>query len=338
MIRILLFVFALTVSAQAQDCVFSGPPSPASPNHTSAFFVETGSGSTNFRYQILVSGQVFQGVPTFIRDLFVAVPAGWKQVRYESLTIAIGQTTANALNASFASNVTGPMQTVLHVDDHVKQYGPGPVWSSLGLQEGFWFNPALGNLLVDVVALGTTSLGGLYFDDLAASNSGTPLGVRASWSAAPPVSGIGQVNVPVLRFCTNAATATALGQGCDGVGQAAPVLGLTGLPTLGGQSTFWLSTTVPNGLALLAFGETAAPPFPVDLGILGATGCQQYFSVTSLVGVTTNSFGIGSHTVSVPNQTALVGFIVLGQFAALAPGANSLNILTSNYGRIQVGL
>lgn len=48
--------------------------------------------------------------------------------------------------------------------------------------------------------------------------------------------------------------------------------------------------------------------------------------------------GIASHSIAIPASPGVLGQVVLGQFAALVPGANPGSILTSSYGRLLVGL
>jgi len=276
-------------------------------------------------------------VPTLIRDVSIANRSGWSTWHYDQLEVRFGMATVNSLSNTFTENVTSPMTTVLHRNDHTVTYGLGETWSPLGLDEGFWFHPAQGKLLIEVVVRHPEELAQAGFADLQASTTFLTSGRRASFTLNPPTTG-GSTFVPGFRFCTDQGTLSTFGVGCAVAGYDAPVLGLSGSPMPGGASTFWLSTTIPNGLALLLFGEQASFAFPVDLASIGAPGCLQYLAATSSLGITTNGLGIGSHTIQIPNNQALVGTIVLGQFANLTPGANARNVLTSNYGRLQVGL
>jgi hypothetical protein len=94
----------------------------------------------------------------------------------------------------------------------------------------------------------------------------------------------------------------------------------------------------PSTFAVLAFGDNSGAPYPMDLAVLGAPGCQLYFDQSLVIGVGVDGMGIASHNIAIPDTPGVLGQIVLGQFAALVPGANPGSILTSNYGRLLVGL
>lgn len=70
---------------------------------------------------------------------------------------------------------------------------------------------------------------------------------------------------------------------------------------------------------------------------LGAPGCRQYIPFTVVSPMITNGLGVGQHVLTIPNQAGLIGVIVLGQYATLLPSANTLGVVTSNYGRALVG-
>jgi len=106
-------------------------------------------------------------------------------------------------------------------------------------------------------------------------------------------------------------------------------LGSSGRPQLG--TTISLnSTNVPagSGLVILAMGLTEYTA-GLSLAGIGMPTCFQYTSLgTSLIAVP--SGGSASQPINVPSNAGLAGLVVLTQSAALAPGANTLGLLSSN--------
>lgn len=320
----------------AQECVEIGPEPGAGPGGGWLPRISSTGAAVHWRKQVLIPDVWFANVPMLIRDVAVGNEYGWLAMEYGQLEVRMGHTSVQTLDYMFANNITSPMQLVLDVDDHRVMFGPGPMWCALGLQDAFQFVPGQGNLLIDFRIVGSTMVGGSVSHSWSKATLSTDYDVAVSqFSTSPPLTSSGESKV-ALRLCADRAWTNVFGSGCGGA--AAPILGLSGDPRLGGSVGFWLSNAGAGLPAALAFGSDNSPPFPFDLGLAGAPGCRQYFGVSSLVGVVANASGFGSHFVQVPVNQALVGAVVFGQYAALAPGANSLGLRTSAYGRIQVGL
>ena len=71
-------------------------------------------------------------------------------------------------------------------------------------------------------------------------------------------------------------------------------------------------------------------PLPLDLSILGMTGCLLHHS-GELLGLTTATDGnVERLALPLPNQPILLGVSIYVQAYAFAPGANPLQVITSN--------
>jgi hypothetical protein len=117
-------------------------------------------------------------------------------------------------------------------------------------------------------------------------------------------------------------------------GHESAVLSLAlGLMFVGGTLWHDRGTMIRTGLVLFALlGSAAAQTCTF-------TGPGEITSVSPSSNGQPFLVGVGcAHAVSIPSTSALIGSIALGQFATLYPGANSLGLLTSNYGRLLVGL
>lgn len=334
-----LFVVGLLCglsSLTAQNCVEIGPAPGGGIGGEWLPIVSSTGQAVHWRRQVLIPAIWFANVPTLIRDVAVGNEYGWVTMEYGQLQVRMGHTSVQNLNFQFANNITSQMQLVLDVNDHRTTYGPGPVWSELGLQQPFQFVPGQGNLLIDFTIVGSTKIANSALFSWTKTYSNGDYDVAESqFSTTPPQTSSGGSRA-TLRLCTDRSWANVFGSGCGGALE--PMLGVSGDPKLGGSVSFWLSNAGSGLPAVLAFGFDNSPPFPIDLGVVGAPGCRQYFAISNVDGLLTNGFGFGSHTIQVPVNQALVGAVVLGQFAALAPGANALGLRTSAYGRIQVGL
>lgn len=333
--RELAFVVVAAVVGQlpAQTCVHSWGTGPTTPPAAQggSFRVLTGQYE---RSHIRVPEVVFQNVPTLIREMSVTREGGWTQWRFDELIVRMGQTTVTTLNGPFVQNITSPLQDVLHVSDHDWLMGIGPDWIPLGLQQPFLFVPGQGHLLIEIVMVGAVLVQNVgQSSQLAGSHSGE----RTVGSGATlPVAGNNSQRIR-LRFCVDQPESMLLGSACGGATSQPPLLGLAGVPSLGGQTTFWLSNAPPGSVAFLAFGFENLPPFPLDLTPLGAPGCRQYFDIAFTTAIGTDPLGIAAHPLSIPANQTLVGLNVYGQYGTLVPGSNALGVLTSNYGRLLLG-
>jgi hypothetical protein len=326
----------------AQNCVYTFGDDPAHPLSatTSDIFPQGPNVGAPFnqqvvRHHIRVPEYVFQNVPTTIHEMAFGVKLGIRTLHFTDLTIRMGHTTAPLGNNLFSQNITSPLTDVLVVHDHTWIEGNGPTWVPLGLQHSFQFLPGRGDLLIEILANGTnmTANNFTFTGCLAApigdwGVGGGPTLPNAITSGGPP---------PALRLCVDRAEVTLHGATCEGTPGSTPLLGVTGRPTLGSATTFWLSDAMPNGFAALVYGFNNAPPFPIDLTSQGAPGCRQYFNMAFNEFVLTNPSGIGAHVLQIPNSPAATGLVLYTQYFAFDPAGNALGITTSNYARLLLG-
>ena len=327
----------------AQNCVYTfgdDPAHPLNPNG-SELFPQGGNVSAPFnqpivRYHIRVPEYVFQNVPTLINEMAFGVKLGTRTLHFTDLTIRMGHTTASNGNNQFSQNITSPLTDVLVVHDHTWIQGNGPTWVPLGLQHSFQFIPGRGDLLIEMVASGTTMIANNFtFTSCLAAPIGS-MGVGGG-ATLPNAITSSTSTPPALRLCVDRAEFALHGTTCEGTPGSTPLLGVTGRPTLGSATTLWLSDALPNGFAALAYGFNNAPPFPTDLTSQGAPGCRQYFNIAWNEFVLTNPVGIGSHVLQIPNSPAATGLVLYGQYFAFDSVGNALGITASNYARLLLG-
>ena len=318
----------------AQTCLYTWGSDPGVAGSGANLLDPAGTGNV-LRRQLLVPAVVFQNVPTRITELSGAsVPAGYRRVRFDELTIRMGHTSAAQLSTTFAQNITSPLQTVLSVRDHVWFDGFGPAWVPVGLQTPFLFLPGSGNLLIEVVVMGGQTLETVASQ----ANTGAQIG---SFITAPgqtiPTTGTPSAT-PRLRLCVDRAESMLLGESCPGSGTSTPLLGVSGRPLLGSAPMIWLSDAPANAIAACAFGFDSASPYPINLTPLGAPGCRQYFAMAFADLVLADALGVAQKAVSIPNSQSAIGFAFYAQYYVLDPPANPLDLTASNYARFLVGL
>jgi hypothetical protein len=111
------------------------------------------------------------------------------------------------------------------------------------------------------------------------------------------------------------------------------------LPILGttfNQIVSNIPITAPIGFVILGF--TSFAPAGVDLTGLGAPGCKQWQSIDAdvlffVAGSPTHTFGL-----AIPNNVVFAGTVIFTQGAVLSPGINPLGVISSNGGRMSVGV
>ncbi|MDA0932559.1 MAG: S8 family serine peptidase [Planctomycetota bacterium] len=111
-------------------------------------------------------------------------------------------------------------------------------------------------------------------------------------------------------------------------------LGASAPPRIGTTITMSLGQ-IPAGAAssVLSFGFVQTS---VDLTQIGMEGCTQLTPSTIVVPMTTQGSGAQTN-VAIPNDTNLLGNVLYTQGSVIAPGANTLGILTSNGGALVFG-
>jgi hypothetical protein len=164
--------------------------------------------------------------------------------------------------------------------------------------------------------------------------------IRSTCSQSGYVSGGDQIMVNAMLAVATGATFGPYGAGCTGslgvpawssISNSRPVLGTTLNTEI---------TNVPNGLAVLGLGvsntASGALTLPFDLTVIGMTGCT--LLADPLVSqVVSGSPPTVTWSLAVPNDPALIGFVLFGQAFPLDPAANPFGFTASNAARIKVG-
>ena len=330
-------VLALASGATAQNCVYLPSNTPTGNCNVIPFGDNTGSSTwLNQRCQIFVPKTSIGAAPYIIRSLAFA-SCGTGQRTFDSLKITFDHIAAPTLSNTFASNLSASAQLVLDVAGYGWENSVG-LWSSIGLQNSFLFDPALGNLVIDIEARGgrltpTTSPAGF------AGSSGFQRVYAFGWTGSPPASGSSDQAGLKVQLCADLAYATPFGAGCKGGNSLVPALGYPVAPKLG-ASTFSidLAQAAASSVAFLLFGVTnAAPGLPIDLTVINMPGCTLYVSQDIVIPFATSAAGAGSVPLPIANSAALIGVRVFNQSFVVDPGANGLGFAASNPGWFLVG-
>ncbi len=157
--------------------------------------------------------------------------------------------------------------------------------------------------------------GGLTAPPLAVSNETWELGLAPTALVSTYGSGCG---LPPL--------------GCAAFGGSRPLLGSTHLSEV---------SNVPAGLALMALGLSDAflGPFPLPLPLdgFGMTGCTLFHDAIVSELCSNVGSGLAQHGVAIPNNPALMNFVLFIQAWALAPGMNPGGVIVSNAMQLTIG-
>lgn len=90
----------------------------------------------------------------------------------------------------------------------------------------------------------------------------------------------------------------------------------------------------PTGLTAVTLGldnqMAGGQPLPIDLAAFGMPGCQLYHSAEAIGPILTIVGGKRVFTALLPSQPSLLSRSIFVQAYAFAPGANPLQVITSN--------
>ncbi|MGA1523509.1 MAG: DUF1681 domain-containing protein, partial [Planctomycetota bacterium] len=78
-------------------------------------------------------------------------------------------------------------------------------------------------------------------------------------------------------------------------------------------------------------------PLPIDLGTLGAPGCQIHVDLVALGAAATDGLGFARQSLTLPVQGGLVGQTFYAQWLVLSPAANTLGLVTSAGAACRIG-
>jgi len=134
---------------------------------------------------------------------------------------------------------------------------------------------------------------------------------------------------------------TTFGTACRGSNAQLPAIGYSIVPTIGQSYSMTLTSGPSTQPAFLGFGVSTTNwlgySLPLSLTPYNAPSCTLYIDLPYLIPTTTNTAGSASSSISVPNNSGLVGQFTLHQWIALDPAANGLGLILSNAAKATVG-
>ncbi len=119
-------------------------------------------------------------------------------------------------------------------------------------------------------------------------------------------------------------------------------IGAATMPEINKSFDVTLAGGSPKSSAYLFFGASntalAALPLPFDLGLIGAPGCMILASADAASSpIVVDVTGAATFSMIIPSNGSLVGSTFYLQWLNLDPGANALNVITSNGGEAKIG-
>ncbi len=291
--------------------------------------------------QLLVPVADLPAVPSLLQDIaFLPLlnNGAFGVYHYDRLIVTLAQTPAATLSTTFAANLTVSPAVVLDVADHywTPNGHSDPVrWpAAIGIDTPYFFDPALGNLVIDLEVHGGAQTVGTGFYGFLRSTTQTV--AAFGWSGTPPVTGAAQTAGLTVIVMRDRANFEEMGRPClTSQGQRPFLFDQTfGQPILGQSQRFDLEDGLPNGLAVLV-GGLARLPF--DLGALGASGCVLHTTPDATLAVVLDATGGTTQSLALPAASALVGVRAWFQFAFHDPAANALGVTTSSCVRLLLG-
>ena len=250
---------------------------------------------------------------------------------FQSLKITMAHI-QGPMTATFATNLGANPIVVLDVRDFSWPQ-TADTWNMLPLAVPFPYDPAQGDLVVEILAMGVGQPN--------VSSAGMHRGDRqrlyaTGWAGTPPASGSTGAAAAKMSACINTAGTTTFGRAC--ASSAGPLaLSYSGTSQLGQVLNVDMANGRPSFPAFAITGTTIAPPFPIDLAGLGAPGC--FLHTDQLVVLATATSGTGTATIPlpIPNNPTLMGLMLFNQYGHLDPLANTLGFAFSNGGWFAVG-
>lgn len=127
-----------------------------------------------------------------------------------------------------------------------------------------------------------------------------------------------------------------------GQNNAVPRLSAPNLPETGQPFVLDISRAAANNAGEILFGQSTSVsgggvPLPRDLASLGAPGCLQLVSYDSGLPVLTDANGSAQVSLTIPNDRALIGFVMHAQCAIWDAGANAFGVALTSAVTAQVG-
>jgi len=286
-------------------------------------------GQTSAIYQCLATASQL-GSPTVLNicDLAFA-PCNSTTIRFKTIEITIGQTTATSLNTTFSSNLVSNVKTVFKATDYV--WGvTANTWNRIGLDNSYLYLSTGGNIVVQIVFTGASGGTSMHRDTM-------PRAYALNWSGTTPPTAATGTSAAALKweFVVTGADVSTFGAGCMGSNNQVPALSFTGTGQNGTSLSINLANALPNAGFLLAVNLSRLEP-PLDLAVFGAPGCRMYVKNLVTFAGACNSSGTFSLTGKIPSDSPRCTPIYM-QFFPYDKSANALGVTSSNFGRFLAG-
>ncbi len=242
--------------------------------------------------------------------------AGYSSAVFPNVTVSVGYSNnaANGMTTSFAGNASSPMAVVyqgaLTLNPVAAPMGSGPLaWSiSIPFTKAFVYNPALGNLLVDLVSdNGASTRTGWSVDTLQAGGSHHVYGTGGT------LSGHDRLGLVVNT----------------GISSHTP----------GGKIEIAATTSFNSYVGEMLVGFRGLP-VGIDLTPLGAVGNSLYIDAVASVPLSFQSSFIGKFAlvaVPLPSTPSLVGASLFSQAYVLDAAANAAGLVTTQAASVTIG-
>jgi hypothetical protein len=290
-------------------------------------------GRTTFRMQQVIDAAAVSASPKSIVTIAYRPDngnsIGSQAVSFPNVEIRMSHTsvTPATLSTTYASNITGAVTLVYSGAVSLNAYTSGPLgvaaFDPITLQNAFPFDPALGNLLIDIVAIDPVSASTSYFPDTA-----RPAGPWEVYGQS------GAFSAPQLDWPKHTVNGSITG----GQGNMAGI-------GIGGQVTYIISSGSPLGggfpySGFLLFGALRHNP-PIDLTAVGAPGNFLYVDSFAATPFTLMQGPIGGPSwnlpIPVPNTPALFRSQLHTQPIYMDSPANTLGWVAGGAIRITLG-
>jgi len=232
------------------------------------------------------------------------------------------------LSSTFADNLPNPF-TALNATNFAFAYREDE-FVEIGLQNAFPYD-GTSDVVVELLLRGnvqtTTGNDGLFY-----RTSNLPRVYDADWSSTPPATGTADNSGMHLRVTFGCARANEFGSPCGRLNASH-----VGEGARGQTFSFVLQDALPSSIAFvgLGFQDLLFSPFPLD-GI-GWTNCNAYSLTEVIETALTDAAGGSSFLVPIPNDPAIDGAPLYGQWFQLdasEPGELTFSQLT----RMRVGV
>lgn len=292
-----------------------------------------GTGQAGNHYiQFLIPGAALGTVKRDITGVGFA-PASSTLRDIKELTITVRQTKVNTLTADRLGAVSGFTTSAQY--GRVQWSTTGNQWNRLPLR--YPFDPAAGNLLVEIFCVGAFGVGS---GDPGFRQDASLQSITASgWGFQPPRQCTLGTGAPRIELCFDAGFFTVFDDSsCLGSNRTAPRLSFAGSPRLGNTAHVDLSgASGTSGLAVLIWGFRHIAADGLDLTIAGAPGCVLRMRIDFVFGYATQN-GAARASIPLPNDSGLIGIDPVGfQWFPYDPSANRLQFVSSNWGFLRFG-